>query len=265
MMDSITFCFLVTKDLSKEEIWIQWLNDIKKHNIVVNIYTHCSNPENIKSEWLKSTLIPKEYIKPSKWGYIIDSTLSLYKFAIENSNSSWYSIHTETCVPIISPLKFVEYFHQYKNNSLLDYCKIWWDPDKINRGNLHLIAKQHRYAHQQCCILCKEDLIKIISFQEINQNLIRVLTTGPCGDESIIAVILSITNKFKNVISERTTLVDWERSLNGNNPYTFKNWTKEDEEMVNKLKKKNKLFMFLRKIDQAFPNDVLEEFIAPNS
>ena len=263
--NSITFCFLVTNDLSKEELWIQWFNELKKYNIFVNIFTHCSQPSNIKSEWLKKTLVSKEYIKPTQWGFIIDATFSLYKYSIEKSDSSWFSIHTETCVPIISSAKFAEYFHKYKNNSLLDYCKIWWDPTKINRGNLHFIPKEHHYAHQQCCILCKEDIKQILMLAEKEKELVKIIASAPCGDESIIAVFLSIVNNFENVISKRTTLVDWERTPNGNNPYTFKYWTDQDKEMVNKLKKNNELFMFLRKIDKEFPVDVLQEFILSNS
>jgi len=264
---SIHFCFLVTSDLSKEAIWIKWLNELVTYNVNVSISTHCSYPERIKSEWLKRTLLPKEFILPTQREYHTLASMSLYKYAFckNTTESAWFSLHSETCVPIIPPSQFAYYFHQYQNHSFLDYCKIWWDPLKINRANLHFIPEGNRYAHQEWCILCKKDMKEIIDYSEKNKDLISLLTLGPSSDESIIAVLLSMTNRFENVICKRTTLVDWERSPNGNNPYTFITYSKKDEEMIDSLKKKNEYHMFLRKVDSNFPDKILLDFISPNS
>ena len=53
--DSVAFCFIVTKDLSKEYIWKEWFYNL---DVPYNIYVHTSNPKNIKSKWLQKYLIP---------------------------------------------------------------------------------------------------------------------------------------------------------------------------------------------------------------
>lgn len=259
--NGITFCFIVTKDLTKENIWREWFSDLKKEKIKYRILTHCSNPNNILSPWLKCTLIPTNYLKPTSWQFHTNATLSLYEYANNMTNSSWYSLHSESCVPIITAKKFAQNYNNYKNNTIMWHTKIWWDPFTINRANLKYIDKELHYVNQEWIILCKEDLNNICELKNKDLTLTNLLLTAPAADESLVSVFLKKINNFKNVINKYITIVDWKRTPNGNNPYTFKNWTEEDKETVNNFIKDNDLIMFLRKVDKDFPDEVLLNFI----
>lgn len=53
MRDSadVTFCFLVTRDLSKEHIWREWFEGLNRLQIKCAIVVHCSHKGSIQSEW----------------------------------------------------------------------------------------------------------------------------------------------------------------------------------------------------------------------
>ena len=263
----ITFCFLVTKDLIKEHIWRKWFACLKKRGLKINIITHCS-PEhkaNINSDWLLKTIIPEEYLMDTAWGWLTKATLSMYKYALENSKSDWYTIHSESCIPFITPEKFIKKFNLYKKNTMLNYCKPWWTPtNSINdRANLHLLPSEYHFAHAQWCIICHEDMYKIIQLTETDKVLTDIITSGHTADESIIAIFLYKINNFKNVVNKLTTITDWKRTPNGNNPYTFTDWTEEDRIAVKELyaDKSKQKYMFMRKVGPNFPDQALTNFI----
>ncbi len=260
-MNGITFCFIVTKDLVKENIWREWFSDLKKQNIKYRILTHCSNPENIKSLWLKCTLIPQKYIHPTSWQFHTHATLSLYEYANMMTDSHWYTLHSESCVPIISAKKFSELYNTYKNNTIMHHSKIWWNPLEVNRANLKYINKDLHYVNQEWIILCKEDINEIVKLANTDISFKNILLGAPAADESLVSVFLKRINNFKNVINRYVTLVDWKRTPNGNNPYTFKDWNDDDKKMVSEFTNNNDMVMFLRKIDKDFPDDILLNFI----
>lgn len=252
----VAFCFIVTKDLNKEHIWRKWLEQLSELGLKIKIFTHCSNPSQIHSPWLLKTLIPESI--PTQWGFIMKPTIALFRHAL---GSQWACLKTESCVPIISPKKFIELFNKYKNKTFLSYCKIWWDPKIVTRANLGLIPKEYHWAHQQHVIVCQKDLSGIIKFVDENPILTNTIIKGASADESFIAISIYAFNNFENTMNEITTLVDWPRSPDGNHPYTFTRWSEEDKEVVETLKNKHKFYMFLRKIDTNFPDNILLEFI----
>jgi len=262
----VTFCFLVTKDLIKEAIWRTWFMRLQELGLKINIITHYSpkHKGNIQSEWLLKTIIPENYLFDTAWGWITKATLSLYKYALENSKADWYSIHSESCVPFISPEKFIKIFQAYKQNTFLSYCKAWWmdsTTTRDTRANLHLLPSEYHFAHPTWCILCHEDLSQIINLSESDKQLTNIITSGHSADESIIAIFLYKINNFKNVVNKLTTITDWKRTPNGCNPYTFNSWTEADINAVKELcaDKSKQKYMFLRKIGPDFPDDnVLE-------
>lgn len=263
-MDGVTFCFQVTKDLAKESIWREWFADLKKENIKYRVLTHCSNPENIKSPWLKCTLIPREHLRPTSWQFHTHATLSLYEYATNMTNSCWYSLNSESCVPIISAKKFAEMYNSYKNNTIMKHGKIWWNPLEVNRANLKYIPADFHCVNQEWIMLCKEDLDAIVSLSKKDTSFTNILLSAPAADESLVSVFLKRINNFKNVIDKYITLVDWKRSPNGNNPYTFKDWTDEDTKTISEFMTNNDFTMFLRKVDKDASNDVLLRYIRPN-
>jgi hypothetical protein len=261
-----TFCFLVTKDLNKEHIWRAWFDRLRELNFKFKVITHCSlnYKKNIHSDWLNQTVLPDEYLHETKWAWILKALLSMYKYAITHSPSSWYTFHSESCVPLISPEKFIENFIKFKHNTFLGHCKAWWTPmNCINdRANLHLLPKEYHLAHQHLSILCHEDLTEMISLSESDTQLTNILINGHTADESWIAIFLFKINNFKNVINKATTLVDWKRA-SGANPYTFNGWDENDKSAVAELRadvNKNE-YMFIRKIGVSFPDDVLKDIL----
>lgn len=256
----VTFCFLVTKDLIKEHIWRKWLARLEELGLKIKVVTHCSpaHKVNVKSEWLKQTILPNNYLHDTAWGWVIKATLSMYKYATENAKADWYSIHSETCVPFVSPEKFIENFQKYKQNTFLSHRKAWWKPTptRNDRANLHLLPSELHLAHPNWCIICHEDLTQMVKFAETEKQLTNIITSGPMAEESFVAIFLYKINNFKNVINKLTTITDWKRTPNGNNPYTFMGWTEADKKTVDELKvdmSKNE-YMFLRKVGETFPD-----------
>ena len=263
----VTFCFLVTKDLVKEHIWRKWLARLQELGLKINVITHCSPAQcgNIKSDWLSQTILPADYLCDSAWGWLMQAEMSMYNYALTHSTSSWYTLHSETCVPLVTPEKFLENFNAYKAHSFLNYCKAWWTPTNVpnDRANLHLLPPDYHLAHPQWSILCHEDLADMMAFSKIDRLLTTILQSGHTADESFIAVFLYKINNFKNVINKLTTITDWKRSPNGCNPYTFHGWTEADKIAVEEMradKTKNE-YMFLRKIGDTFPDAVLLEWL----
>lgn len=257
--NQVSFCFLTTGDLKKENIWIQWFKELENLNFQFSIFVHCSNPNKITSEWFKKYILPPEYIKPTKWGYLMIASMYLYDYALQNSNSNWYINISETHVPFVSPKKFIEYYNNYKNKTILSYCNIWWDVYKHNKGGLRLIEPQHRWSHQQWCIINKNDMIDILKLCKQNHDIVNKTILAPSADESVIGVYLSYLNKLNNVINEKTTVVDWERHI-GDSPYTFNSWTEEDQKFLDKYISNNKNCIFFRKVTTSFPDDVIHNW-----
>ena len=265
LKQQVTFCFLVTKDLVKETVWRKWLDKLAQLNFNFQVVTHCSPnfTKNITSDWLRQTLLPEKYLCETGWGWVMKATLALYKYATEQAPADWYTLHSETCVPFVTPEKFIELYTTYKQNTFISYCKAWPGILQCKRANLHLLPPEYHLVHQNWVILCHEDLSQMLHLAQVDRKLTTTLMTGHVADESFIAVFLYKINNFKNVLNKLTTIADWKRTPNGNNPYTFNSWTETDQTIVAELGKdrtKNE-YMFLRKIGPAFPEKVLYQLL----
>lgn len=254
--DSVAFLFLVTGDLVKENIWKEWFSNLK---IKYNIYVHCSFPERIKSPWLKQYLIP--YSLKTAWNFHMEAELTLYKYALQNSNNAWFINLSETTVPYISPKNFYTLFDTLKTKSLLVYSKPWWKRKFSNRANLNLFKPSDRFGNNEWCVLCNEDVRTIIYLLDHTQ-IVNIMMKGPNSDESIFSVCLHIGNKFKNVLNTNTTIIDWIRTTNeGSSPHVFTEWKKKDQDFLKKFVKDNPYSMFLRKVSANFPDSVILKWI----
>jgi hypothetical protein len=262
-----TFCFLVTQDLTKEHIWREWFEGLERLQFKFAIVVHCSasHKNKVKSDWLKRHFLPDEHMRDTEWGWIVSALMSMHEYAIAMHPAAWYSSHTETCVPMVSPEKFIDVFNKHKQNSFVSYCKAWWNPLKVKRANLHLLSPEMHLAHSSWCIFCHEDLHQIVNLPKTDERIKHVLNTvilGHVADESYAAIMLLVINNLKNVINEPTTLVDWKRTPNGNNPHTFISWTVEDETIVRNIRRNSKNnYMFMRKVGPTFPDHILRRHI----
>jgi hypothetical protein len=266
-MNDVTFCFIVTTDLVKEHIWREWFDRLEQLQFKIGIVVHCSasHKNKVKSDWLKQHFIPAECMRPTAWGWIVNAIMSMHEHALSACPAAWYSSHTETCVPMVSPEKFIDIFNACKQNSFISHSKAWWNPLKVKRANLHLLPPAMHLVHSAWCIFCHEDLSQMVNLSKTDDRLKHVLNTvalGHVADESYAAIMLFNINHLKNVINQPTTLVDWKRTPNGNNPYTFNDWTSQDETIVRNIRRstKNK-YMFMRKIGPTFPDHVLRMHI----
>lgn len=266
-MNQTTFCFLLTCDLKKEQIWQKWFYGLNKLGFKYAIVAHCSplHQINIQSKWLKQWLMPESYMCPTAWGWVIEATMSMHTYALQTHPAQWYTMHSESCVPMVSPERFIEIFNKYNKKSFMSYTKIWWNPNVVKRANLDMLSEQMHFAHSQWCIFCHEDLNQMVNLSKTNnqiQDILSILSTGHAAEESYAAVLLFNINRFKNVICKNTTLVDWNRTPNGNNPYKFNTWTSEDEINVRKIFATTaNEYMFMRKVGLTFPDNILRMFI----
>jgi hypothetical protein len=269
-MNDATFCFLLTGDLTKEHIWREWFAGLERLHFKYGIVVHCSlsHKGSIKSEWLQKWLMPDSRMRPTAWGWVIEAMMSMYEHALQTHPAEWYTLHSESCVPMVSPEIFVETFNKHKKNSFVSYDKIWWNPNVVKRANLRMFPAQMHLVHSQWCIFCNEDLSQMVNLSKTNKkikDMLSMLSSGHAGEESYAAVLLLNINRLKNVIKKKTTLVDWKRTPNGNNPYKFDAWTKTDEEHVREnFKMHPNEHMFMRKVGAAFPDDVLRKHIFDN-
>ena len=250
--DSVAFLFMVTRDLVKEHIWKKWFESLP---INYNIYVHCSDPTKIKSEWLKKYLIP--YNIPTTWNSHMEAELTLYRYALKNTNDSWFINLSETTVPYISPKKFSTFFRELKTKSMLTYKRPWWSKSENNRANLLMFPPDARFGNNEWCVLCNEDVRTIMYLWDYTP-IVKTMIDGPHADESIFSVSLYIGNNFKNNIKTDTTIIDWERTTNyGNSPHVFTDWDKEDKKFVKDFVEQNPYTMFIRKVSPDFPDSVI--------
>ena len=270
-MNDVTFCFLVSTDLTKEHIWREWFDRLQELQFKFAIVVHCSssNKHKVRSDWLKQHFLPDECMRPTAWGWIVDALMSMHGHAVATCPAAWYSTHTETCVPMVSPEKFIDTFNRRKQHSLMSYTNAWWTPGRgwptNKRANLHLLPPAMHLVHSAWCIFCHEDLSQMVGLSKTDKTVgqvLNILVRGHVADESYAAVLLLLINNLKNVINQPTTLVDWKRTKNGNNPHTFVEWTPRDETSVCNIRKnvKNE-YMFMRKVGPAFPDHVLQAHI----
>jgi len=265
--NNVTFCFLVTTDLVKEHIWREWFDRLQQLQFKISVIVHCSpsNVDKVKSDWLKRHFLPHERMRAAAWGWVLNAMMSMYDHAIDACPAAWYSLHSETCVPMVSPEKFIEIFNMRKQHTFISYCNAWWNPLKVKRANLHLLPPAMHLAHPQWCIFCHEDLSQIINLSKTNKSIKNVLARlmgGHAAEESWAAIMLLIINNLKNVMNQTTTLVDWKRTPNGNNPHTFISWTAHDETIVRDIRRNaQNEHMFMRKIGPNFPDHILRRYI----
>jgi hypothetical protein len=200
-------------------------------------------------------------MRPTAWGWLVGAMMSMYDYAVQTQSAEWYTLHSDTCVPMVSPDRFVQIFNKHKQHSFVSYDKIWWKPEIVRRANLRMLPPQMHFVHSQWCIFCHEDLSQMVHLSKTNErikNLLSIVSSGHTADESYAAVLLFNINGLKNVIKKPTTLVDWKRTPNGNNPYKFETWAFDDAKIVHDIRKTTpNEHMFMRKVGSAFPDDVL--------
>jgi len=270
----LALCFLISGDhiLNKEHIWIKWIEEFGKHN--VNVYFHYKDYNKIKSEWIQNHAIPPKYIVPTSYFHVVPAYISILQFALNHDQQNqWFCMLTDSCVPIISPLKCREMFLSNYNYSIFNWKKPWWNMQLCKRANLHLLPPDLQLGHDPWFVLKRQDVRYIMTWSSSphTRQIYNTVCSGGLANESIFAVIFYLMGLLGRdyMLQYTTHLTDWTRADSSTSPHVFK---LEDEDNDGKKQQEdilviceqlsqNKYAMFLRKVAPSFPDSILEEII----
>jgi hypothetical protein len=257
----IALCFIISYShiINKEQIWLDW---IEQNKDIINVYFHYKNYSDIKSEWIKKHSIHPKCIVETNYMHVVPAYLALASFAINHDiNNQWFCFLTDSCVPIISPLKFRELFFENYSKTIMNWKKAWWNVQFCNRANLKFLKDNFHLANDPWFIMKKEDICRCIAYSNVNTNIYKLICNGDVANESIFAIMLESLNQLKNVKQNVTHAVDWSRMSSPTSPHVFKEGDKRDLLFINDFLDKNRYTMFLRKVDKKFPDKILIEYI----
>ena len=266
----VALCFIISYNhiLNKEQLWIDW---IKPNQDILNIYFHYKDINMIRSPWIKMYTIPPEYTHQTTYYNVVPAYMSLLSYAFKHdSENVWFSMLTDSCVPIISPAKFRKLFLENYPASIFRWRPAHWNVDIHRRANLRLLKKELRLANDPWFILTRQHVHKCILFMVGKHGLYDQINDGGLANESIFAVMLQTFNELTNkenlpnsntLINEQSNLADWTRMSSPTSPYLFKDATLENINNIKKLLKENKYSIFLRKVAPSFPDQKLLEIM----
>jgi hypothetical protein len=184
-------------------------------------------------------------------------------YAYKNDNENqWFCFLTDSCVPIIPPPLFRTLFLNNYNKSYLSWCKATWNINYHKKANLHLLDKRFHLKNTPYFILSKDYVLGCLNFSVNKNKLFNVISNGCVANESIFAIIFKFYNKLDSIENINTTLTDWSRMTSSTSPYVFHNATTENINFIkSNIEKKNNMIIFLRKVGEDFPDNILLDFI----
>lgn len=270
-MKKVALCFIIsyTHEINKEHIWKKW---IEPNSDIINVYFHYKNYDLIKSEWIKSHIIPSNVIQPTSYYHVVCAYMALLFFAYSSDSANqWFCMLSDSCVPIVSPAKFRKMFFKHYSQTIMKWRPAYWNIDFHKRANLKLLPPHYRLAHDPWFIVCKEHVAIFKYFVKNKADLFGLIDSGGLANESLFAIILQMygkleksnpTNDMKNeVINEVSTITDWTRRINPTSPYMFNEASEENIAIIKKNLRSNIYSPFLRKVGKDFSDNALESII----
>jgi hypothetical protein len=261
----IALCFIINynHELNKEEIWKKWIEPNKD---LINIYFYYKDIYKIKSQWILNHIIPEKYIYKTTYYNVIPAYLSLMNYAMEQDiNNSWFCFLTESCSPIISPIKFRKMFQTKYNKSIISWKYAWWNLSLHRRANLALLPDKYHLANDPWFIMKREHINQCLLFIKQYNDLTKIITSGGLANESLFAIIMCVYNQLdkntNSVISAVSHITDWNRCSSPTSPYIFKEGNAVDIQFIKHELERNNYSVFIRKISSDFPDDLLNYFI----
>ena len=254
-------CFIISYEhiLNKEQLWIDW---IKPNQDIINIYFHYKNINMIKSPWIKAYTIPPQITQKTSYYDVVPAYMAILSYAYEHDkNNIWFSLLTDSCVPIISPEKFRKMFFDHYQASIIKSKPAYWDIRIHRRANLRLLTNEYSLANDPWFTLCRDHVHKCIIFLTLKKDVWQTVNSGGLANESIFAIILQTFKELTNpmrMINDSATICDWSHMSSPTSPNTFKEGSEENINIICNLLKENKYAMFLRKVSRNFPDDVLK-------
>lgn len=257
----VALCFIISYShiVNKEQIWIDW---IEQNKDIINVYFHYKTYSDIKSEWIRKHAIHPKCIVDTDYMHVVPAYLALMSFAMNHDlKNQWFCFLTDSCVPIISPLKFRELFFENYSKTIMNWRKAWWNVQFCNRANLKMIKEESHLANDPWFTMKREDAYNCLTYSRVNTNIYTLICRGDVANESIFAIMLNAVNKLKDVKQSVTHAADWSRMTSATSPHVFKEGDKKDLLFINEFLDKNRYTMFLRKVDPKFPDQILIEYI----
>jgi hypothetical protein len=191
--------------------------------------------------------------------------MAVLSYAYDHDKENvWFSLLTDSCVPIISPEKFREMFMNHYQASIIKCKPAYWDIRLHWRANLRLLSKEFWLANDPWFTLCRDHVQKCILFLAYKNSIYMQINKGGIANESIFAIILQTFGELQNpmrLINESATMSDWTRMASPTSPHLFKEASEEEIKVITNLLKENKYAMFLRKVDKLFPDDAIKSIM----
>jgi hypothetical protein len=196
-MKKIAFLFLIIDNPNFPDIWDEYF---KQNENKINIYIHPKYPQN--HTWKPDCVIKN--LQPTKWGFIVDAYMELFKEAFKNKDNYKFITISESCVPIKS------FDSLYKeiilNNLSLSFIKIM-NVSKYDYGaRLSTDIKKkfngHLIKHYARMCLSKYNVEQLL----LNEEKVKIFSKMHVGDEFFLSSITPLKN-YKNFA---ITFDDWE-------------------------------------------------------
>ena len=256
----VALCFLISGKhiVNKEQRWRDW---ISKNSDIINVYFHYKDHDKIESAWIKKHSIPHKYNVQTSYLHVVGAYLSVMEYAMNHDKTNqWFCLLTESCAPIVSPLRFRELFFENYSYTLMSWRKAWWNPYMHKRANLRLLQEEYRLANDPWFVMKKQDVMRCLVYQKVNRKIFCTICEGGLANESVFAIMLVAQNALKEVKSVCTHATDWSRMTSSTSPHVFLEGNKRDEDFIKKFLLENQCTMFLRKVAQEFPDEILDRY-----
>jgi hypothetical protein len=195
--NKIAFLFLIIDNPNFPEVWDYYFNN---NYDKINIYIHPKYPEN--HTWKPECIIKN--LQPTKWGFIVDAYMELFKEALKNSDNIKFVTISESCLPI-KPFNvfYNSVIIEKPNVSLIKIMKISkYDYDKRLSNDIKKQFNTHLIKHYARMCLSKYHVNKLIS----HQDKVKIFSKMHVGDE----FFLSSITPLKYYKDFAVTHDDWE-------------------------------------------------------
>jgi hypothetical protein len=261
MAQMVALCFIISGEhiLNKEHIWREWIDANKD---LFNVYFHYTNLSKITSSWIRSHAIPQGKIVRTSYYHMVPAYMTLLEYAIaHDQQNSWFCFLTDSCAPIISPLKFKEMFERHSEKSIFKWQYASWNRLFNKRANLKYLPEEYRLSHDPWFTLTKIDAELCLQFVKKNPQLYVTICSGIIANESIFAIILKFYRRLRFVVNGKGHIVDFVRMSSPTSPRIFQFASLQDIKYIVTEKEKNEYAMFVRKIETTFSDNALRTII----
>ena len=120
---NIAICATIVDNFPHSDIWQKWAQSTNPSKYTASLHLHPKNPDNIQNSYLKSICIDSS-IQPD-WNdvRIVQAMLLLIKKALENPNTRFLILCTESCLPITNLADCAEKLTKTNKSWLRHYDK----------------------------------------------------------------------------------------------------------------------------------------------